>query len=279
MPRADRAAGAWFFLFALCLFASRGSAEERILALAPHVVETLYAVGAGPEIVGAVSFSDYPEAARALPHVGNYRQIAVEAAIRLRPTLAIAMDSGVTGLDKLREFGIRVELSHPTTVEEVIEDIVRLGAITGHEKEAERVASDFRDRLVQLRRRRPSPRPRVFYEIWHEPLVTAGGGGFISNALLEIGAHNIFQSLTADSPRVSIEAVLRAKPDVLIIPGEARDVAERARVWRELMQDPNVKVVEADHDLLHRPGPRLIEGMERLQRDLRQALQGAGAAP
>ncbi|MCP5057161.1 MAG: cobalamin-binding protein [bacterium] len=268
-----------FALALLFLVASPGFAEERILALAPHVVETLYAVGAGPEIVGAVSFSDYPDEAKALPRVGNYRKVTVEAAIRLRPTLAIAMDDGVIGLDKLRELGIRVEVSHPTTVLGVADDIVRLGKMTGHGAEAMRVADSIRKRLEILRNRRRKPMPRVFYEIWHDPLVTAGGGGFISSALLEIGARNIFEDLSADSPRVSIEAVLRAKPDVLVIPDEARNVGERARTWRELMEKPDQIVVRADHDLLHRPGPRLIDGMELLQRDLHTALDHATTTP
>jgi len=266
-------------LLGFSLLAAPSSAEERILALAPHVAETLYAVGAGPEIVGAVSFCDYPAEAKALPRVGDYRKITVEAAIRLHPTLAIAMDDGVIGLDKLREFGIRVEVSHPTTAEGVAADIVRLGKMTGHGKEALQVANSIRERLKILRSRRRKPMPRVFYEIWHEPLVAAGGGGFISNALLEIGARNIFEDLSADSPRVSIEAVLRAKPDVLVIPDEARNVGERAKAWRELMEDPEQIVVRADHDLLHRPGPRLIDGMERLQQDLHAALDHAATTP
>ncbi|MCP3983705.1 MAG: ABC transporter substrate-binding protein [bacterium] len=267
---------AWLSLVFLSLPASPGSAEQRILALAPHIVETLYAVGAGPDIVGTVSFADYPEQAKALPKVGNYRKITVEAAIRLRPTLAIAMDNDVVGLRKLRDLGIRVEVSHPATAEGVADDIVRLGRMVGHGEEALRVADSIRARLEILRSKRREPAPRVFYEIWHEPLLTAGGDGFVSDALIEIGARNIFKSLSTDSPRVSIEAVLRAKPDVLIIPDEARDVDERAQFWRKLMQDPNVIVVGADHDLLHRPGPRLIDGMERLQRNLHTAL---GVAP
>ncbi|MAE94000.1 MAG: cobalamin-binding protein [Deltaproteobacteria bacterium] len=255
------------------------AAAERILALAPHVVETLYAIGAGPEIVGAVSFSDFPEAARALPRVGNYRKVSVEGALRLRPSLAIVMDEGVVGVRKLREFGVRVELSHPKTVEGVLRDIVHLGSLTGHEDEAEQVAAGLRERLEALRLGVPERPPRVFYEVWHQPLITAGGGDFISDALTRIGAQNIFASLAGDNPRVSVEAVLRARPDIFIIPGESRDVGERARAWRELMEDPELKVVEAPHDLFHRPGPRLIEGMEQLQAELRRALASDDGAP
>jgi len=257
----------WGTLCVLCLLAS-ASAEQRILALAPHAVESLYAVGAGPEIVGTVAFSDHPAAAKTLPRIGDHTKISVEAALRLRPTLVIALDDEVVGVPALRKMGIRVEESHPTTVEEVLEDILHLGSLTGHDEEAHRVVVDLRARLEVLRRARPAVPPKVFYEIWHEPLIAAGGGSFISDALREVGAHNIFAHLPTESPRVSIEAVLRERPDVLIIPSEAREVSERARAWQRLLGGDEVPVVEVAHDLLHRPGPRLVEGMERLQRDL-----------
>lgn len=263
--------------FLLCVllglaWAGPGIAKERILALAPHVVEILYAVGAGPEIVGAVSFADHPEEAKALPRIGDYRKVTVEAALRLDPTIAIAMDHEVVGLDALRRLGIRVETSHPTTVEGVLQNIVRLGKITGHGARAEEVAAALRLRLEALRAARFDEAPNAFYEIWHEPLITAGGGSFISDALREIGVANVFGDLPSDSPRVSIEAVLRKRPDVLILPGESRDVSERIAHWRSLFRDPSLATVEAAHDLLHRPGPRLIDGMEKLQADLQRVL-------
>ena len=259
----------------VCALALPASASERILALAPHVVEILYAVGAGPEIVGAVSFADHPPAAKTLPRIGDYRKVSVEAALRLEPTIAIAMDDEVIGLDQLRELGVRIETSHPTTVEGVLDNIVRLGALTGHRARAEEVAAALRVRLEALRKSRFDGAPTAFYEIWHEPLIAAGGGSFISDALREIGIANVFGDLPSDSPRVSIEAVLRKRPDVLILPGESRDVGERVAEWTSLFRDPELRTVEAAHDLLHRPGPRLLDGMEKLQRDLRQVLAPA----
>ena len=275
-----RSAGRALVLGALlaCAVALPASAEERILALAPHVVEILYAVGAGPEIVGAVSFADHPPAAKALPRIGDYRKVSVEAALRLEPTIAIAMDEEVIGLDRLRELGVRVETSHPTTVEGVLDNIVRLGTIAGHRARAEEVAAELRARLEVLRESRFEQAPTAFYEIWHEPLIAAGGGSFISDALREIGVANVFGDLPSDSPRVSIEAVLRKRPDVLILPGESRDVGERVAEWTSLFRHPGLRTVEAAHDLLHRPGPRLIDGMEKLQRDLRLVL-GPATSP
>ncbi len=264
---------------ALLLFVGPVSADaaHRIVALAPHIVEILYAIGAGSQVVGAVSFSDYPSEAVHLPRVGGYRGVSVEGAVRLAPTLVIAMDESVTGVSQLEALGIRVEYSYPSSVDGVLEDIVRIGAWVGREPEALRVAAGLRDRLRALRNRRPEPPIRVFYEIWHTPLRTAGGASFISNALELIGAENVFSEIEIDAPRVSPEAVLRAAPQAIIVPGESRDVAEREKAWRVLFEHtPEIIVVEAAHDLLHRPGPRLIDGMEQLQDALVRAAREVG---
>lgn len=253
-------------------------AEERILALAPHIVETLYAVGSGDQIVGVVRFSDYPPEARQIPQVGSYTGIAVEAALRLEPTLAIALDESVSGLDRLRAMGLEIEYSYPKTVGEVLTDILRLGELVGRAPEARALVERFRARLEALRRNRPDPPVRVFYETWYDPLITAGRPSFLTSALREIGAENVFGDLPIDGPRVSTEAVLRAAPAAIVIPGESRDVAARKRVWRESFPSADVVIVEAAHDLLHRPGPRLIDGMERLQEDLLRATGSAQAA-
>lgn len=244
-------------------------AAERVLALAPHIVEILYAVGAGEQIVGAVRFSDYPPQAADLPRIGSYRDIAVEGALRLRPTLVVAMDDQVSGVDRLTAMGLRVEYSHPTSVEGMLADVLRLGAMVGREPASKALVASLGARLQELRARRQKKPTRVFYEIWHDPLVTAGGPSFITSALREIGAENVFSHVPIDSPRVSTEAVLRAAPDAVILPGEGGDVDEREAQWRLWFVDaPDLVVVSTAHDLLHRPGPRLIDGMEQLQRNL-----------
>jgi ABC-type hemin transport system substrate-binding protein len=262
---------------ALAFCATPARARERVLALAPHVVEMLFAIGAGDRIVGAVRFSDYPPEARGLPQVGGYKAIAVEAALRLRPTLAITLDDSASGIERLRDLGVRVEVSRPQSIDGVLADIVRIGAMVDCEPAARALSRRLGARLEELRARRPARPPRVFYEVWHQPLLTAGGSSFLSSALAEIGVENVFDGVATETVRVSPEAVLRAAPDAIVIPTEARDVAERERVWRTWFGDrPELVVIAAEHDLLHRPGPRLIEGMERLQAALLRSMAGAG---
>jgi len=125
-------------LFCLCL-SCPVIAAERILALSPHVCEMLYAIGAGDEVVGAVDYCDYPEAATRLPRVGSYTGINLEAALMLKPTMAII--SGTSHQQaQLHQLGIRVVRSAPQSVDDVLADIRRLGRITGHAKQAKALA-------------------------------------------------------------------------------------------------------------------------------------------
>jgi len=260
-----RCIGLW--LLCLCLPYSV-TAAERILALSPHACEMLYAIGAGDEVVGAVDYCDYPEPASHLPRVGSYTGINLEAALRLKPTMAVISGTS-TQQEQLKSLGIRVIRSAPQSVDDVLADIRRLGRLTGHVRQAETLATNMQqrlDRLTHIVRKQPK---KVFYEVWHDPLQTVGGTGFINDMLQRIGLNNVFASIRLETPRINIEAVLHAAPDVVIIPSEHRDVAARKRFWKQWL-GAGVRIVVVNPDLLHRPGPRVIDGMEALQHALEE---------
>ncbi|MDQ6999182.1 MAG: helical backbone metal receptor, partial [Mariprofundus sp.] len=222
------------FVIALCLPWQPVMAAERILALAPHVCEILYAIGAQEDIVGAVDYCDYPKAANAIPRVGNYQQVYLEAALRTGATLAIAMDRSVTGIAQLEAHGVRIVQSYPASLEGVIADIRKIGAITGHAEKANLVASGIQRRLDRVRQQQQRQKPvRAFYEIWGDPLITPGKNNFITSLLHEAGARNVFEDVEIDAPRINVESVIRARPDVVVIPTEARDVEQRKRFWQK----------------------------------------------
>ena len=264
----------WVLLPGLCL-ASPAWAGERILALAPHACEILYAIGAGDDVVGAVSYCDYPQAAHALPRVGSYERINVEAALALKPTMAIVMDESNPGASKLRDMGVKVLASYPRRVDEVLSEIRRVGTETGHQKKADQLAESLQLRLNKLHvpqadaGKADVQQASVFYEIWAEPLLTAGKHSFIDDVLSRMGLRNVFGDVAQEAPRVNVEAVIAARPDVVVVPSENRDVAERQAFWQKwLGQD--VRVIAVNPDLMHRPGPRLLDGMEDLQQQLSQ---------
>lgn len=250
-------------LIALLLLGAPATAAERVLALSPHACETLFAIGAGSQLVGAVEYCDYPQAAEALPRVGSYNRINVEAAIGLKPTLAIVMNEQVPGVQQLRQLGVRVVASYPESVEDVLVEIRQMGRLTGRVEAAEQLAGSLQIRLEKIIRQRPDEPLPVFYEVWTEPLLTAGRQTFINDLLRVVGMRNVFGDIELEAPRVNVEAVVRAAPELVLIPSEKRDVAERAAFWRQWLGE-DIRVMSIDPDLVHRPGPRLFDGMELL---------------
>jgi len=241
---------------------------ERILALSPHACEMLYAIGAGDEVVGAVDYCDYPRAARHLPRVGSYTGINLEAALILKPTVAV-ISATSTQQEQLEALGIRVIRSAPNSVEDVMTDIRRLGRLTGYDEQAAALAANMKQRLDRLTKSGYKKPHRVFYEVWHDPLQTVGGKGFINDMIQRSGLENVFASIALETPRINIEAVLHAHPDVIIIPSEHRDVAARKRFWKQWLGD-KIRFIVVNPDLMHRPGPRVIDGMEALQQALEE---------
>ncbi|MDQ6952166.1 MAG: cobalamin-binding protein [Mariprofundaceae bacterium] len=254
-----------FFYTLLLVNIAQAEKFERILALAPHACEMLYAIGASSQMVGAVDYCDYPEAAQKLPRVGNYQGIHVEAALRLKPDAAVVMSRNVKGILQLEKMGVTIIVSNPKNFEGIFQDMLRLGQITGHEQEAKKLVSKQRIRLQHVRQHADA-HIRVFYELWPDPLLTVGGLSFINALIDEAGGYNIFADIPMDSPRINVESVLRSKPELIIVPLEHRNIEERRIFWQKWLGYTHVQVLAINPDILHRPGPRLMDGLEALQK-------------
>jgi iron complex transport system substrate-binding protein len=255
---------------------------RRIISLAPHVTETLFAAGAGGQIVGAVDYSDYPEAAKKLPRIGSYAQLDLEAIAALKPDLAIGWGSGnvPAHIEKLRALGIPVYLSEPGRIDDVAKNIERYGALAGTQAAAGEAAAGFLARLLALRTRHGQrPTVRVFYQIWKQPLMTVGGSQVITDAIRLCGGENIFASLKPLAPNVSIEAVLAADPEVIVASGMGEARPEWVDDWR---QWPGMTAVKHNNlffippDLIQRHTPRILDGAEQLCTHLETARQSLG---
>jgi len=241
----------------------------RIVSLAPHATELLYAAGAGAAIVGTVDTSDFPPPAKAIPRVGDARALDLERIVLLAPDLVVTWPwTAPAQVDALRARGVAVFTTRPATIDGIAGDIERLGTLTGHAEVAARAAATFRERLAALRERyRAATRVRVFYEIWDAPLYTVGGGHLITQALATCGGENVFAALALPAPAVDVEAVLAARPDAIIagVEGGGRPAwLDRWRRWPALPAVARGHLFVVDADLLHRPGPRFLEGAEAL---------------
>ncbi len=242
------------------------SPAVRIISLAPHITELLYAAGAGPAVVGVSTWSDYPPAAKKLPIVADGSRLELERIIDLQPDLVIAWKSGSSArqLARLRKLGLIVFESEPRSYEDIARSLERFGRLAGS-TEGKKAAARFRDSLQDLRERYAGRRKlSVFYQIWPSPLMTLGGRHMVNDALKLCGATNVFGKLTQVAPTVSTEAVATADPDVIIITDERSTAAER---WRSLSR---MKAVRDDHlfsvngTLMNRAGPRILDGTAQL---------------
>jgi iron complex transport system substrate-binding protein len=240
---------------------------QRIISLTPHLTELLFAVGAGAQVVGADSASDYPEAARTLPRVGDYSRINFERILALKPDLVLVWVGGnrASDIHGLREMGLSVLHTQATRLDDVARLLRLIGQASGHAAAGEAAAQAYSTRLAALQvYGLQKPPVSAFYQVWDRPLMTVGGGHWISDALLLCGARNVFADLRGLSPVVSREAVLSRAPE-LIVGGS--DAPGLRRSWQQFASLPAVKndaFVQVDADLLHRPTPRLIEGVAGL---------------
>lgn len=244
-----------------------GRTPQRIIALTPHLTELLFAVGAGAQLVGADSASDFPAAARALPRVGDYSRINFERVLALKPDLVVVWTGGNRAADvhRLERMGLPVLHTQASRLDDVARLLRLIGQASGHAQEGEAAARDFSARLAALQvGAARKPPASVFYQVWDRPLMTVGGAHWISDALALCGARNVFADLEAASPVVSREAVLRRAPELIVGGSDAPDLR---RQWQSFVGLPAVKTnafVRVDADRLHRPTPRLIEGVAEL---------------
>ena len=274
-------------LSALLLFFSQLSAAapaERIVSLAPHVTELLFAAGAGPKVVGVVSYSDYPEAAKALPRVGGYRQLDLEGILALKPDLVVAWRSGNPRpqTERLEGLGLRLVYMDPHRLEEIPAAVEALGEMAGTEAVAAEAAAEFRAELARLRGRY-GERPKVstLYQIWNRPLMTINGEHLISDVIRLCGGDNVFADLPELAPQIDVEAVLAAAPEAIIASGMGEARPEWLDMWREwpsLTATARGNLFFIPPELIQRHTPRILDGAARLCDHLERA-RARRAAP
>jgi iron complex transport system substrate-binding protein len=242
---------------------------KRIVSLAPHATEILFAIGAGEQIVGAISFSDYPDAAKKIPRVGDHSGIDIERIRMLTPDLVVAWRSGNAQkqIEKLRELAIPVFVTEPDAIADVASAMENLGALTAREALAKEVARSFREHFEHLRMTYATRAPvRIFYQVWDRPLMTINGRHVISDVMRFCGAVNVFANLPARVPTVNVEAVLAANPEMIITSGSpsAQPSLESWRKWPNMLAVKQQNLVLLAPDLLNRMGPRIVLGTEKL---------------
>ncbi|HEX7215355.1 MAG TPA: cobalamin-binding protein [Methylomirabilota bacterium] len=249
------------------------AAPTRIISLVPSVTEILFTIGAQSHLVGRTDFCDYPAEAHRKPSVGGMLAPSLEGIVSLKPDLVVATPAGNRHetFDQMGRLNIPVFLVNPITVSDVLDVMGRLGRLTGRPEAADRAVATMRARIEAVTTRVSGrPRPRVLYVLWPDPLIVPGPGALVSELIALAGG----DSVTADGgpgyPRYSMEAALARNPEVIVLAshGSERSPLVRAK-WERLGQVPAIaagRLYTMDGNLMHRYGPRMVDGLERLAR-------------
>lgn len=254
---------------------------QRVISLAPHVTELIYAAGDGPRLVGAVSYSDYPSEAKRVPRIGDNRELDLERIAALKPDLIVIWRHGNAEqqIDRLRDLHIPLFFSEPKRLDDIATSLTRLGVLFDTSSTAQAAADAFRHDIAQLRTRYADRPPvSVFYEVWDRPLMTLNGDHMISDVIRLCGGRNVFAALKPLVPTVSTEAVLAANPDVIVTASQGATASDHPlpaleswRAWPTLSAVAHGNLFAIDGDLISRPAPRIAQGAAQLCEDLDQA--------
>ena len=240
----------------------------RIVALAPHIVEMLFDIGAGGNIVGTVDYADHPKQALDIPRIGGYYGLQIEKLLALKPDLVLAWKTGnkISDLEQLERLGLTVAYSAPENIADVAKELTYFGELTGFELGAKKAADDYLAKLALIRQSNKNKSViQTFYQLWSEPMMTVNRNTWIDQLMRICQAENVFADNPVDYPQISIENVMVASPELIIIPDEKSDKPQPDIQWHKWPQIPAVKnnqFIHVNADVLHRFSTRMLTGVE-----------------
>jgi iron complex transport system substrate-binding protein len=247
------------------------TATPRIVSLMPSLTEDLFAIGAGPQVVGVSQFTDRPAAAAKLPAVASFASVDAERIVRLHPGLVVGITAQAALVAGLRNAGLRIELLRDDSFDDLFATLTRLGVLSGHPREATQLAKSLRRRTAQLVARVPAgPRPRTFVVLGVAPIYTVGERSYIAH-LIELAGGVDAARIPDAYARFGSEALVALQPDAIVADrtsGLANALVHAP--WNALsaVRSGRVYILD-DADILERPGPRYNEGLAWLIARLR----------
>ncbi len=253
---------------------------RRIISLSPAITEILFALGLGEQVVGVTKFSDYPAGAKNKPQVGSYVNLNLERIVSLKPDLVLSTADGnpKDAVYRLRGLGLAVFVINPHSFDDIFKSILHIGQITGRPEEAKVIVERMKQRKKRIQELTATQQKvRVFVQIEPSPLITVGKKTFWDHLISLAGGENIAQDAPIKYPRYSLEEVVIKNPQVIIITSMLRQDNQRKSLskwskWQSIPAVRNKRVYTINPDLVDRPGPRVIEGLEQLARFLHPQL-------
>jgi iron complex transport system substrate-binding protein len=248
---------------------------QRIISLAPNITEILFALGLGDRVAAVTSYCDFPEEAKTKEKIGDTLHPNLERIIGLKPDLVLTTTaSQLEDLTRrLDQLAVPLYVTNPRTVRETAASIRKIGEATGASARAAEIADDMERRISAVETRvKGLPEPRVLYVLQTGPLITAGRNTFINDLIRIAGGRSISGDETADYPQFSRETVIARAPEVIIAPSShGKEFVRVEDLRRDYPTTPAVRsnrIVAVNPDLVDRPGPRIVDGLEELARGL-----------
>jgi iron complex transport system substrate-binding protein len=247
---------------------------RRIVSLAPNITETLFALEMEDRIVGVSTFSDYPEAARKKPKVGSYINLSLEKIVSLDPDLVIGTVAGnkKETVLQLERLGFPVYVINPLTFDDIFKTIMHIGQVAGRSAAAEKLVATLKERVnAVVSATRGLERPRVFFQIGIDPMVTVGKNTIHNTLIALAGGVNVTGDVSIEYPRLSMEQVVFARPDIIIVSSMKRGadfeiVRDTWKKWRDIPAVRNDRIHIINSDLTDHSSPRIVDGLEELVR-------------
>jgi vitamin B12 transport system substrate-binding protein len=253
---------------------SKDNKKPTIIALSPHIVEMLFDIGAGDQIIGTTSFADYPEQAKKIPRIGNYMRIQIERVIELQPDLIIAWKSGNPSDDlaRLAQLGFNIVYSQPDTFKDIANELRSFASLTGHGERGKTVAKKFEQELNAITKTYQDKNEITgFYELWSRPLTTVAEGSWPQQFLNICKVKNPFEQVLTPYPQISIEQVLPASVQLIIQPLSNNQKDRESFNWQDWELIPavaNKHIIQPDADAMHRMTLRSLEALKALCKEI-----------
>lgn len=265
---------------------------QRVVSLAPSNTELLFAIGAGERAVGVTTYCDFPDEAKRRPKIGGFaaRTISLESIAALAPDLVLAGDQNQRMvIDALERIGINVAAVQPRTFEEILEAMTLLGRLTGHEAEAQQLVASSRARVRRIVDKTatipPERRVRVYWEVFDQPLMSAGPRSVVGQAIALGGGVNVFGDVAEEYPQINAEAIVARDPQIIMGPASMRlrSLTREALLarpgWDRIAAVRQNRIVVLPDEPIARAGPRFVDGVELMARTLYPTLLNESAQP
>jgi iron complex transport system substrate-binding protein len=249
---------------------------QRIISIAPSVTEILFALNLGERIVGVSSYCNYPPEAKRKERVGGYINPSMEKIVALHPDLVIQTADGdlKTFVDRLTSLGIPIYITNPRSVTEVMDSILRIGEVTSTSKGAQNLVDSMKAKMQDIQRKvQGQPQPRVLHAMSVDPLISSGKGTFVHDLILLAGGKNVAENARGKHPQLSMEEVISRDPEVILLSAmlssdSLQEQKQWWQRWREISAVRSGRIYAVEADLILRPSPRIVRGLEEVARAL-----------